>query len=653
MTFPLSQVRILVGLVLTVSILGVGWWYSTQPSEPAGPASTSIPPANQTDLPAPSVPSPDGFGPPSTWAGPPFDADVASEPTAEKGQSKLWIHAGRWWAAMQSADGEVTIHYLDWGTQEWRDTSVLVDERGGVRTDSLAVGDQLWIVSAGRNEASASSHARLRRYTYDPELARYESAPGFPIVLTPRGAQGINIARDSTGHLWAVFVAEGQLWFTTTLDDDVRWTDPAPLPSSGTNVGGDEAVVVAHGDEVGVLWSNQLEDAVYYASHRAGDELDAWSTTRILVEGLDQADDHLNAKTLEGPGGGIFAVLKTSLDELSPRNNEKPLILLLALRDDDTQWRQSVVGQVGDRHSRPMLLVDGTHRQLYVFATSPGHTGVLHYKRATIDELAFAGGVGDGFLDRANIVTNPTSTKQPVTTATGMVVLAADENASRYVHGAISLGGVVPGTGAELEGAQPPGVAEPGSVVLFHDVFDHGLSSTLSATWRGSADPPAEVSLVTADDGGHARLSSPTGDAVAVCREAPPGSAPLLGVKATVEVANVGINDVELLTVRGENGQMASIRMLPNRSLAYTTADDKLAADAVLGLGEWYGIEVSIDLAAGRYAWALTDSTGAVVASRDAVPMDIGAGALERICFRTATGEPGSALLIDEVRVVR
>ncbi len=49
-------------------------------------------------------------------------------PTADKPQSKLWYADGKWWGSLFSPGSQsFTIHRLDWTTQSWTDTGVLVD----------------------------------------------------------------------------------------------------------------------------------------------------------------------------------------------------------------------------------------------------------------------------------------------------------------------------------------------------------------------------------------------------------------------------------------------------------------------------------------------------------------------------------------------
>ena len=647
--------RLLVGGVLVLFILGVGLalgggWLSADAPVATSPAAE--PPSSGAVARTPPPPDVD----PVFAVGAAFDPEITGQPTADRNQSKLWVHDGRWWAAMLASTGEVTIHWLEWGSQKWHDTGVLIDERGGVRSDALALGDRLWIVTAGRNAESAASHARVIRFSFEEAEARYVLDAGFPATITEAGVEGISIARDSAERLWITYIAEGRVWFTATDGDDRRWLPPTELPTTGTIVGADQAAVVTLGDEVGIIWSNQLDDAIYYASTTADGPPDVWPTTRIVVEGSRQSDDHINVKTLPGPDGGIYAVVKTSLDELTPRNDQKPLIMLLG-RGPDGVWRQSVVGRVHDRHSRPIVLIDEEHRELYVFATSPGHVGDLFYKRASIDDLEFSGGTGDRFIDLPDgQVSNPTSTKQPVNSSSGMVVLATEDAAAaaHYVHGAAGLGGTAPGEGTEQQDAGATPIAGSAGVVLFHDTFDWtDAGEPVRAGWRGSIEPPAEISVVAIAGGHAAALTSPTGGAARACREALLGPADRLVVSARVQAVNLGTNDAQLLAVGGTEGEVLSLRGLPDGRLAYTDGPEKVQSGQVIATGTWYAVEATINVSAATYSWQVTDASGRPIASGANAALQADGGAPEEVCFRTATGNVGDTLLFDEVRVSR
>ncbi|MHB1481639.1 MAG: hypothetical protein ACYCXH_04895, partial [Bellilinea sp.] len=73
----------------------------------------------------------------------------ASAPTGQKPQSKLWFQDGIWWGILYNkTTSAFEIYSLDWSSQTWQSTGVLVDSRPRTSADVLWTGDQLFIASA-------------------------------------------------------------------------------------------------------------------------------------------------------------------------------------------------------------------------------------------------------------------------------------------------------------------------------------------------------------------------------------------------------------------------------------------------------------------------------------------------------------------------
>jgi hypothetical protein len=194
---------------------------------------------------------------------------------------------------------------------------------------------------------------------------------------------------------------------------------------------------------VGVIWTNRIESRVSFASHADGDPADAWTVTSTPLEGGLPADDHIEVGSLSGDEGTtVYIVVKTSLDTRDASLGTDPQMLLLELAPDGT-WTTHVFGVLRDHHTQPLLLVDEDARELYVFAVAPFGEGTVYYKRTPADEISMQPGAGNAFLHWTDgpVITTPTSTKQNVGEASGLVVLAADVTTNQYVHGVLELGG--------------------------------------------------------------------------------------------------------------------------------------------------------------------------------------------------------------------
>jgi len=278
------------------------------------------------------------------------------------------------------------------------------------------------------------------RYAYDPETGAYSLDPGFPVQLSEVGVRALTIAKDTAGVVWVSYITQGRIWLSNTGANDASWSTPFALPVAGTTVGPDVALMVANGSRMAMVWTNQADGAIYFTSHADGEPPEAWDPTTTALQGTQLADNHITARSLGGPDGpSLFVVVKTSLDVLPDSQPTDPQMLLLELRPDG-KWRSHVYGRLQDRHTRPLLLVDDDARELYIFAVSPFGEGSVYYKRTSADAIDLRPGKGSLFLRTADPeITIPTSTKQNLTAASGIVVIATDLETERYVSGTLPL----------------------------------------------------------------------------------------------------------------------------------------------------------------------------------------------------------------------
>ena len=99
---------------------------------------------------------------------------------------------------------------------------------------------------------------------------------------------------------------------------------------------------------------------------------------------------------------------------------------------------RTTVSSALHHQTRPILLLDPSQNQLSVFSADEGG-GAIYLKQAALDDPRFGSEKGTPFISNASypLIDNPTSTKQTVSAASGMVVLASDEPRTRYLHNAL------------------------------------------------------------------------------------------------------------------------------------------------------------------------------------------------------------------------
>lgn len=384
-----------------------------------------------------------------------YGSSCNSTPTGEKPESKLWFNDGIWWGSLcNPSANEYHIYRLDLTSQSWVDTGTVLDDRAASKADALwdqATG-KLYVVSHlyttnGQPTSSSSQWGRLYRYSYHSASKSYSLDPGFPVTVTRGKSETLVLAKDSTGQLWVTYVENSKVMVNRSTGDDLTWSDPFVLPvtSTAVSVSSDDisAVVAFQGDKVGVMWSNQVRSKMYFAVHLDQDVDNIWQPEQTALPGPNDcsgacADDHINLKSLQVDSSGrVFAAIKTSLSASSA-----PLIMLL-VRNLNGGWTSHVFGRKSDSHTRPIVLLDEEHNRIYMFATSPESGGAIYYKTTDINNINFPLGQGDPFIQSSTDlnINNATSTKQNVTSATGLVVLASDKNSGYYLHNYISLGG--------------------------------------------------------------------------------------------------------------------------------------------------------------------------------------------------------------------
>jgi len=368
---------------------------------------------------------------------------IGTEVTGAKPQSRLWWADGIWWGIMwdETQNGNF-IYRLELATQTWSNTGTRVDGRATTRSDALWDGTKLYVGSQLFSTlGAAGQNARLYRFSYDPGADRYSLDAGFPVNINAAKSESLVIDKDSTGRLWATWVQDARVYVNSSTTSDAVWGTPFVLPVAGAaNLTTDDisSVVAFEGNRIGVMWSNQNDSALYFAEHVDGAPPDAWQASRTAIQGPNNADDHINLKSIHaGAGGQVYAAVKTS-----HTSGSAPLIMLL-VRDPATgNWASHVFGQVRDHHTRPIVMLDDVNRTIYMFATSNETGGTIYMKSTSMDAISFEAGLGTPFIrDAASPDMNDaTSTKQSVNPTSGLVVLASDDTTDHYWHNYLPLG---------------------------------------------------------------------------------------------------------------------------------------------------------------------------------------------------------------------
>jgi len=444
-----------------------------------------------------------------------FTKSANSTPTGEKPQSKLWWNDGIWWGSLWDPVLKThTIHRFDLATQSWTSTGTAIDSRPNAKADALWDGQRLYIVSQvfthSPGPTTPSNGGLLYRYIYNAASKSYSlDVPPGGISVNSSISETLVLAKDSTGKLWVTWTEGGKVKVNRSLGDDLTWGTPFDLPGQGTDTKIDDisSVLAFGGNKIGILWSNQNDKITYFAVHHDGNADEVWEPKeQALVDpALGQVSyDHINLKPSCDNDGNVYAAVRTSLSQGSA-----PHVFVLK-RDAAGVWTRYLFGIVSDDHTRPILLIDGEHRKVYVFAMSEAAgSGVIYMKSSDLDNIVFESGLGTPFIQSTTdtTISNPTSTKQCLNSATGLLVLACDQRTRYYFHNYLDLSGgatsftlTVNTTGSGNVTLNPPGgVYNAGTSVTLTAIPQGGTSGYQFSGWSGDLTGSTNPATITMD----------------------------------------------------------------------------------------------------------------------------------------------------------
>jgi hypothetical protein len=350
--------------------------------------------------------------------------------TGEKPESKLWFHAGRWWATMIPVAGTThTIHELVGTT--WVDRRVVVADSTAARGDALLVGEALYI----SNRVTST----LFRATWDGS-SWVPRGPSSRLPV-PADVPALTLAKDRTGTLWLTWIEDERVHVASAPDQPQLSAEDWTIFDLTALTAVDDRATVSHDDisaviaftdddgpAIGVMWSNQVSRRQFFAIHRDGATPDDWSLESIGLGATREADDHVNLKTHERT---VYAVIKTGHSANGPDTSR----IKLLVRSPTGTWRKHVVADYDERDTRPIAVLDVNSRFVYVFMTRKPEGDQRHivYKRARLADVAAGADVDDPFegpvtfirSDSTRGVSDATSMKANATAQSGIVVLAS------------------------------------------------------------------------------------------------------------------------------------------------------------------------------------------------------------------------------------
>ncbi|WP_187369070.1 CBM96 family carbohydrate-binding protein [Baekduia soli] len=385
-------------------------------------------------------------------------APLSGSPTGTKPESKLWYTGGSWWGVLYSVpNNRYDIFKFNVAAGTWSDTGVVVENRGtggrSYRTDTLWDGSHLYVASHyfddqghGASPATATSGTGAQLYRYSFSGGTYTRDQTS--AINPYKTETLVIDKDSTGTLWSTWTYNNTVWVAHTVGGDRTWSAPYQVPGSATLDSDDISSLVRFGgNRIGVMWSSQVplgggKELFSVHTDGTGDSAAAWKTETVPTGA--SPDDHINLKA--DAQGRVYAAVKTS--ESSPKT--RPLVLLLT-RSTAGTWTTSTFGTVTNSDTRPIVELDEQAQVVHMFATCPqppstsGQSGGdICERQAPMSTGTF--GTTKTVISQAGSpdMNDVTSTKQNVSSSTGLLIEANDKTSKTYWHAFDPLGGGVP-----------------------------------------------------------------------------------------------------------------------------------------------------------------------------------------------------------------
>lgn len=451
-------------------------------------------------------------------------------PTAQKPESKLWYADNKWWSSKAATNGS-GFHIWKLSGGSWSDTGIALDSRQNSAADVLWNGFHLFVASHVTAKFStdkqgcptACTPARLFRFTLQNHT--WVADTGFPVVITKYATTALTIAQDSAGRLFAAYprgsapqvvVSKSNADFpTVAFGAEFR---PAPAfaghPASDgysrtlTSTTSDDtvAIVAAHGYAT-LVWSNQRTGVAgfYSARHKDGSRYGAGDWTGNVAEtGVSLADNHINLKTFPSdPLHRVFAAVKTSRNDLVPATLTDPLLQVLSFLPNASKpstgtWVAGTLTTVAEAGTRPIITIDpsgnGGAGVAHAYWSAPvvapvppsaaNVRGAIWTKNVNLTNLSTTAGRGTMVIQQATTgsLDDPTSTKQPVTSATGEVVEAFAYNPKQYWHFGDNGSGVSLPAAPVTTLTATPAAGGAGLTVSFNDTTP-GTGVTSNRMW--------------------------------------------------------------------------------------------------------------------------------------------------------------------------
>lgn len=352
--------------------------------------------------------------------------------TGEKPQSKVWAHAGTFWTVLPDREG---THVWQLNDHEWV-KKLTISSKTTTKADCKVVGDVTHVLlfhESIENEIKAYSELVTLAYSsIDESYTPWPNSRESLYLGTYVEVATIDI--DSEARMWLVYAAQSLL--DEKLNDVVvRWSDfPYDVWSEPiiieSKISDDDiaAVIALPTNQIGVIWSNQVNRRFGFRIHIDGTDPVSWfgdeqpASQSALKIGKGMADDHLNMAIARD--GTLYCAVKTSYNDA--KLEERFTEVALMVRKPDGIWDN--LYEVSKQGTRPIVILNETEEVVRIFYTDNERGGNIVYKESSVADINF--GQDEIALIRGTY-NNVTSTKDNFTDE--IVIMASNRDGTQAV----------------------------------------------------------------------------------------------------------------------------------------------------------------------------------------------------------------------------
>lgn len=357
---------------------------------------------------------------------PVFQLDYAN-PTKDKPQSKLWYSDGSYWAILPKSDGPSLWQRDDHGWIEHENVNKTLSGIPG-RADVWAEDGEITAVGVDKDSLVVFRLIRDSGIKWKAKILQtlYPPALGDEIETA-------TIALDDSGIYWVASDAGNKVCVWSSEDSGLQWSEPIIIEEKMTK--DDICAITKIPNGIGVIWSDQEEEALYFKSHRDGQPVSEWDSTITVQQGNNNADDHIN--TVLAADGTLWVATKSSVDSVG-----QPLFVLRVRRPNGQWYNFPYANLEKDNHpSRPIIsAVEGDSPMILSGHTiySHGYSGSIEFgmvdthSSQILREIATVITPDTSDWVGKNIINDVTGAKRPYGQNQPWIVLASDGQGRVY-----------------------------------------------------------------------------------------------------------------------------------------------------------------------------------------------------------------------------